>query len=383
MSHATASSGTASGGSAGLAPASNLLGLDYRAEAAALGPARDGAGAYPIIDVHSHINGDAAAGVYREARDLFGVALTYSMSQYPQVESVRRRLGDTVRFIAVPDFAEADRVKAHTSGFIDAITRWHGQGARMVKWWCAPRGRELGRMSGDWRLMTLHNPWRRRHMDHAASLGMMFMAHIADPDTWFSTKYADASLYDTKRAQYEPLEELAGEYRRVPWILAHMGGWPEDLDFLDGLLSRHDNLYLDTSATKWMVRELSKHPSDRFIAFLRRWKGRVLFGSDIVTNEGHVGGTPTPGPPTDAAGSPALAFDLYASRYWALRYQYEGRGDRPSPIADPDLKLVEPAQFTERDAPTLRGHAVPADLRRSIYHDATAALVNRWYDEHR
>jgi hypothetical protein len=37
-----------------------------------------------------------------------------------------------------------------------------------------------------------------------------------------------------------------------------------------------------------MVRELSKHSRDELIAFLRRFKGRVLFGSDIVTAEEHI-----------------------------------------------------------------------------------------------
>ncbi len=357
---------------------SNLFGLDYRAEAAKM-PRLP----YSIIDVHSHINGERAAAVYREARALYGVGLTYSMTQMPQAQGVQRILGDTIRFIAVPDYSNKDRAFAHGEGYIDTISKWHAIGARMVKFWVAPRGRDLGRESGDWRILTLENPWRRRQMDHAASLGMMFMCHVADPDTWFKTKYTDAALYGTKRQQYEPLEPLLRDYRRVPWILAHMGGWPEDLDFLSGLLERHENLHLDTSATKWMVRELSRHPTDRLLTFFERWRGRILFGSDIVTNDGHVGGTPTPGPPTPSAGSIDEAFDLYASRYWALRTMYESRGDRPSPIADPDLAMVEPDRFTPLSSPTLRGHALPPDLLRIVYHDAAANLVNKWWDEHR
>ncbi|MDX2115372.1 MAG: amidohydrolase family protein [Planctomycetota bacterium] len=359
------------------ANSSNLTGLDYRAEA--LGFA---APPVPIIDVHSHINGDRAVAIYKTARELFGVTLTYSMSQLQHAESVRRVLGDTVRFIAVPDFSGPNRAHALAEGFLEAIDRWHALGARMVKWWCAPRGRDMGREVGDWRLLTLESPHRRGHMDHAASKGMMFMAHIADPDTWFKTKYADAALYGSKPDQYTHLEILGREYRSIPWILAHMGGWPEDLDFLDDLLERHDNFYLDTSATKWMVRELSKHPRERMLAFHRRWKGRILFGSDIVTSEVHVGGPNTGGPPPGEARSPEEAFDLYASRYWALRFQYEREGDVPSPIADPDLSLVEPTRFDAMSAPTLRGHRLDPDLLRTVYHDAAAALLNRWYESH-
>jgi hypothetical protein len=262
------------------------------------------------------------------------------------------------------------------------MDQWHALGARMVKWWCAPRGRDFGREAGDWRLYTMENPLRRKQMDHAVSLGMMFMAHIADPDTWFSTKYKDASLYGAKPNHYTTVEQMLAEYRQVPWILAHMGGWPEDLVFLDGLLSRHPNLHLDTSATKWMVRELSKHPSDKFVAFQKKFSGRIIFGSDIVSSEAHVGGENTGGPPSGESKTPAEAFELYASRYWALRVQYETAYDGPSPIADPDLMMCEPDKYTEMSSPRLRGHRVPAELLRVIYHDAAHGLVDRWYDEH-
>lgn len=355
----------------------NLLGLDYKAESACLG-----APPVPIIDVHSHINGDKAVEVYREARADYGVVRTYSMSQLAWAEPVKRVLGDSVRFIAVPDFGNKDRRHALSEGYFEAMDKWHALGARMVKWWCAPRGRELGREAGDWRLYTMLNPLRRKQMDHASGLGMMFMIHIADPDTWFRTKYADAALYGTKAEQYEPVEELLAEYRHVPWILAHMGGWPEDLGFLDGLLGRHPNAHLDTSATKWMVRELSKHSSADFIPFLRRHSGRILFGSDIVTSEAHIGGVASGGPPSGDAKTPEEAYELYASRYWTLRVQYELAYEGPSPIADPDLKMLDPEKYTELSSPPLRGHRVPHDMLKVIYHDAAARVVDRWYDEH-
>ena len=122
--------------------------------------------------------------------------------------------------------------------------------------------------------MLLDAPHRIDAMETGAGLGMYFMAHIADPDTWFKTKYADSSFYGTKLDQYEPFERMLDRFTQ-PWIAAHMGGWPEDLEFLTGLLERHDNLYLDTSATKWIVREISKHPRTQVIDFLTRFRGRI------------------------------------------------------------------------------------------------------------
>ncbi len=356
--------------SARIAPSpSNRLGLDYRDAARRLG-----APCVPIIDAHAHINGGRASGLYREVMDLFGVERVWSQSQLTEADAVERVLGDRVRFVAIPDYMASDRAHAHRQGFLDNIRQWHARGARIVKFWCAPRGRDYGREIGEPLLLTLDSPWRRKQMDLAASLGMMFMAHIADPDTWFATKYTDASVYGTKRSQYEALERLTAEYD-TPWLIAHMGGWPEDLAFLDGLLSRNPRLHLDTSATKWMVRELSKHPTEALASFLTRHKGRVLFGSDIVTMDAHLTSDPGPRGMGEQASNEAEAFDLYASRYWALRTMFETDYEGESPIADPDLAMVEPSRFDAMSAPALRGHRLPVELLRVLYRGAAEDLL--------
>lgn len=354
----------------------NLFNLDYRAEAARLGPPPT-----PITDIHTHINGERAARIYEEARTLYGVHRTFSMTQLTQADAVRRTLGDSIAFIAVPDYMSENPAHAHTQGFIDDITEWHARGSRICKFWCAPRGRDYGARFGHPDLLTLASDWRRRQMDHAASLGMMFMAHIADPDTWFATTYKDASVYGTKAQQYETLEQRLHEYP-VPWILAHMGGCPEDLGFLSALLERHPNAYLDTSATKWMVRELSRHSASERVAFFRTWSGRILFGSDIVTHDEHLSPDPGAGDRAAQASSEDEAFDLYASRYWALRTLFETDSTGPSPIADPDLKLLHPDRHDDLSSPPLNGARLPLDLQHSLYSGAAANVVDAWTRSH-
>lgn len=359
---------------------SNRLGLDYRSEAARLG-----APVVPIIDAHSHIGGARAAEIYREARALYGVTLTYSQTRMEDAESVRNVLGESVRFVAVPRWMHPDRRWAHTTGYLEDLPVWRETfNSRMAKFWTAPRLRDYTREMGEPDLLALDGEWRRRQMRLATDLGMMIMVHVADPDTWFSTKYKDASLYGTKASQYLPIERLTDEFTQ-PWLLAHMGGWPEDLDFLDGLLSRHPNIVIDTSATKWMVRELCKHPAGRFGEFLEKFPDRVLFGSDIVTMDQHLASKPR-----DTTGAAAArfaaqadsadeAFDLYASRYWALRVMFETAYDGESPIADPDLALVDPIGFDEMSAPRLRGMSLgPAALRR-LYRTACEGTLERWW----
>jgi hypothetical protein len=359
--------------------AANLLGLDYRAE-----PIRMPPPPAPITDIHIHIGGPTASRVYEEVSRLYGVHRVLSQTRLADAAAVRGVMGDRVNFVAGPPWAQPDKGRAFREDFLDHIRIWHREfGARVVKFWAAPRLWEiLGAGASD--VVPLDSPWRIRAAELAQELGMMFMAHIADPDTWFKTKYKDASIYRAKRDHYASLERMLDRFPS-PWIGAHMGGWPEDLAFLSGLLSRHPNLYLDTSATKWIIRELGRHPTEQVREFFFTWRGRLLFGSDIVTLEEHMAprATPTPSSPmSDLASSPESAFELYASRYWALRTMFETTKSGPSPIADPDLKMFEPDKYNDLSSPTLRGIGLPPEVLRSLYRDTADAVVYKWIREH-
>ena len=111
------SSGSADGPVSGRAPnASNLNGLDYRAEASRLG-----APPVPIIDAHSHINGEKACLIFRDAMDLYGVEKVWSMTMLEEVEAVRDLLDGRLEPIAVPDFRAEDRRNAHGPGYLRRI----------------------------------------------------------------------------------------------------------------------------------------------------------------------------------------------------------------------------------------------------------------------
>ncbi len=357
---------TATGRYAG---ANNRFGLDYTRESSLLG-----APCVPIIDAHLHVNGGRAAAVLRDCCDLYGVERLHSMTHLEQLDEVRRVFSSRIDFIAVPDFTNTDRRAAHGRGYLERIKAFHSEGVRTVKFWAAPRATDYAIEFGDPTALALGSPARTEAADLAASLGMRFMVHCADPDTWFATRYRDASVYGTKRQQYEPLEAMLDRWR-VPTLVAHMGGWPEDLNFLDALLARHSNLWLDTSATKWMLRELSRHPRDELVAFLDRHAGRIMFGSDTVTTDEHL---VQRGDKTDMAAKASdahEAFELYASRYWALRVFWETAWRGPSPISDPDLAMVDPARYAADDAPAMRGVALDPERLRTLYRTAAERFL--------
>lgn len=345
---------------------SNRFGWNYRALAQQL-PTLP----FAITDAHSHVNGARACKILREAMDLYGIGSIWSMTYLEQVDVVRAELGSRLRLIAVPDFASKDRKHALGAGFLERIGKYRELGSTICKIWAAPRSVDFAIAAGDPSMFQLDAPLRVSAMELAASLGMSLMVHIADPDTWFQTRYKDANMYGTKLDQYLPLERLLDRFT-VPWLAAHMGGWPEDLHFLTGLLDRHPNLFLDTSATKWIVREISKHPRGAAETFLERFRGRILFGSDIVTTDEHLAAGEAKSEMAAKADRPEDAFDLYASRYWALRTLWESNFDGESPIADPDLAMVDATRFSATDAPRLRGQNLPPSLLKSIYVDAAA-----------
>lgn len=368
-----------------MATAANRFGWDYRMKARELPAPPLPAGARPIIDIHTHVSGRGATPVFADVCATFGVGRVYSMTQIGGATAVRDLLGERVRFIAFPTWSDPDRDRAHRAGYIETIERFHGEfGSRMLKLWGSPRLRDVLPSTqharfGATDVVEIDSPWRIKACEIGEKLGMMYMVHIADPDTWFATKYADSARYGAKRQQYEGLERMLDRFTN-PWIAAHMGGWPEDLDFLDGLLARHPNLHLDTSAMKWQVRELSRHPREKVAGFFSKWRTRLLFGSDIVVTDDHLQKLKAgPSPMGDLADSPESAWELYASRYWCLRAMLETDYDGESPVADPDLAMTAPDRFDSMSAPRLRGLRLDADVLADVYAGNARRVVEGWW----
>ena len=327
--------------SLGSIPASdpNRLGLLFRAEAPHL-PWQG-----RIIDAHTHIADVEAAEAYFAVAQWFNVERTCSQTPLEQVDAIDERFPGRLAFVAVPDYHNPDKRKIVSRDWLERIERFAEKGVKLAKFWAAPRGLEI--VGPD---MRLDSSIRLEAMRLAHRLGMNFMVHVADPDTWFATHYRDRYRFGTKPEHYEPLERLLDRYSDVKWLAAHMAGHPEDLDHVQRLLDRYPHLHVDTSATKWMVRELSKQPQ-RFAEFCRANPGRVLFGTDIVATRANRSET------------------LYASRFWSLRTMLETDYEGPSPIVDPDLPLIDPAMPPDATA-TLRGANLDSATLAMLYTGA-------------
>jgi predicted TIM-barrel fold metal-dependent hydrolase len=313
----------------------------------------------PLIDIHAHVyqtrpsdpkNGpptgtgpgaslDQAAAMLEVAAE-FGIVRTYSMCPPDDIPALRARFGDRLGFNG-PIQKKPDEPDDAAYRLLDHFLE---QGIEIIKFWAAPRGRERG--------LFVDAPWRIEAARRARAAGVRIgMVHVGDPDAWFRTTYADAAKFGTKADQYVGLERLLGLFPDLLWIGAHMGGDPEHADHLEALLERYPNLYFDTSATKWQVREVSAH-RDAIRALLCRHPDRFLWGSDLVTRHD-------------------LPREHYASRYWAQRTLWESDWEGRSPIADADYTPGpgEPA------TPPLLGLHLPPDVLQRLYYENARQIL--------
>ena len=310
----------------GRLPDFNRLGIDYRRPM--LRPKVRG----PVIDAHVHLIAARHARVWFEAADHYGIDGFSTMTPLEEALTLYRDYGRRLHFIAIPNWREwgADLVDQ----WLRRIEAFYNIGSRVAKFWFAPPA------IGDrgWRLDSERF---RPLLREVTSRGMAVMTHIGDPELWYRTRYADAGKYGTREDHYRMWENVLEEYKGVPWLGAHLGGNPEDLGRLQRLLDKYPNLRLDSSATKWIAREVSAR-RDEARDFLIRNQDRILFGSDQVTGDDR-------------------GFDFLASRFWVLRKLWETAYNGPSPIFDPELP---PDQ-----QPPLHGLALPDECLQKLYHD--------------
>lgn len=310
----------------------NRLGLNYRRV-----PPRKLA--TPIIDIHSHVHVTGSTPAFFEAANLYGIGTIFTMTPLEEVDALRATWGPRVRFIAIPRWRKMSPSAEFRAQWLEDLAAFRQRGARIMKFWLAPplRGNHG---------LTLRDPFFDPLIQAGLDLGYDFMVHVGDPTVWFrpGARYGDAQKFGTKPDQYAQLAHLMERVAPRTVIAAHMGGNIEDPSFLQALLNRYPSLVLDSSATKWVVREIARQP-DVVRDFVIRNQDRILFGSDLVVAE-------------------AYNFEHYASRYWVHQQLWETAYRGESPIEDPD---ADPP-------PRLCGLDLPPEVLHKLYFTNAARL---------
>jgi hypothetical protein len=291
--------------------------------------------ACPIADMHTHMTEPRTDHELVEAARIYGIRRIAAIAPLQTGLALKARFPEEI-VLAVRPFRERQPIDALVRRSVEIVAAAKAADAPLIKFWFAPRIRD--------RLEFLFDDPRLDPVFEAiARHGLGVLIHVSDPDRWFETKY-DPKKYGTKADQYPMLETRLRQYPSVPFLAAHMGGDPEHLDHLAELLRRYPNLYLDTSATKWIVRELGRQ-RQAARAFFARWADRICFGTDQVVLE---------------ASDPVR----YTVRYWVHQMFWETDLECPSPIPDPDAD----------GTPVLRGLDLPEDVLRQVYWENAARV---------
>jgi predicted TIM-barrel fold metal-dependent hydrolase len=214
-------------------------------------------------------------------------------------------------------------------------------GMRIVKLWFTPRFHHMHNL-------RLDDPILDFFFEKIQRLRLAILIHVADPDYWFTHRINDLEEYGVKAEHYLQLVTRLEQHPEIIFQAAHFGGHPEDLEHLADLLERFPNLYLDSSATKWVAREFSKH-GQAAREFLIQCADRVLFGTDLVAN-----------PDRETEGKR----DHYATRFYVHQLMWEQEGWFDSPIADDDSP----------ETPRFQGLQLPESVLAKFYWENAARL---------
>ncbi|MBD3185395.1 amidohydrolase family protein [Candidatus Bathyarchaeota archaeon] len=270
----------------------------------------------PIVDTHVHVNaGLGEVRTFCEVASKFNVktvgAIVHGASWFKSLPM--KRMGHY--YIPFHSFEQATN-----SGDYSVLDDMKQEGAVAIKFWFATRY-----FRGKKRIDT---PEFARFLREVGKHGLVVAIHVSDPTSWHGTKYREKT-FGTKEFMREQVLWLVGEAPETTFLLVHMGGNPENPQGLSDELDAHQNMYLDTSATKWVSRELSRHHGDA-VALFHKHDDRILFGTDIVI------------PPHNAGAMNNKEY--YVSRYLVQRMMLEHDGAFNSPIPDPDNKEGMPLQ---------------------------------------
>ncbi|HHV55974.1 MAG TPA: amidohydrolase family protein [Firmicutes bacterium] len=292
----------------------------------------------PLIDVHTHAGRRPDTVLLLDAARRYGVTRLVTIAPLDECLWLQERYPDRIIPATTLTYDHRDDPARLAAENLALLERAVAAGLKVVKFWFKPRfNADTGLKLDDARLAPIFR-FLGRHR-------MVALVHIADPDAWWQKYYTDPTRYDSKEATYLQAERAMAAYPEVRFILAHLGGDPEHLDHLDRLLSTYPNLYLDTSATKWLVRELGRQP-ETARAFFQRWPDRILFGTDQVVR---------------VRTEPAC----YTSRYWVHQIFWETGIVCPSPIPDADSD----------GPPMIHGLNLPAEVLRSVYYENAVHLL--------
>jgi len=251
----------------------------------------------PVIDVHVHFHPNMSEQVVQvmEVNNLIGVGNMGSLERLgiPFEEGIRQfrnTFGDRMAYFSTPDFN--DVAPGFGQRMADILEHKVERGVRGLKIF-----KELGLVFKDaeGRLIPIDDARLDPLWAKAGALGVPVLIHTADPYAFFLPLMPDNERWDELHVHpdwhfgrpgfpdhdtlLEQRNRVIARHPNTTFIGAHLGNYPEQLDYVAGCLERYPNFYVDTSAR---LGEIGRHPAEDVRRFFVKCQDRVLFGTDWV-----------------------------------------------------------------------------------------------------
>ena len=266
----------------------------------------------PIIDFHGHLGLDGAdrlAQIMAENGietivNLSGGSFRRGPEQWQSAQMLAAALHGHVLNFMNPDwrgFGTPGWGEREATRLQDAVDHYDFRGLKIAKVLGLGLIDEITE-----KLVAVDDPRLQPLWHKCADLGVPITIHVADPRAFWWPLNPQNERWDELKVHpgwaYGPIPpELAAQvperpavpswaalleaaerlYRanpRTTFIAVHFGNAAEDLDYVDALLTRNDNVYIDLAAR---VGEFGRHPADKLRDFFVKWQDRIVFGTDI------------------------------------------------------------------------------------------------------
>lgn len=254
---------------------------------------------FPVVDIHQHVNDAMGIQSHLRPADVIArmdqlniktiVILTGMWGEQLQrvvEEMVKPYPGRFMVFVQLdwsriddPDFS-AQMVRQ-----IDDAVRRGARGLKVLK------DLGLGVRDRTGKLVAVDDPRLDPIWDECGRLGIPVAIHSGDPEAFFYPINSTNELYEELidhpdwsfyGGDFPSLEEVLNARNRVfakhpgtKFISLHMG-WPENLDYVDHMLSQYPNVYAEFGARE---AALGRQPRRTRQLFLN-YQDRIMFGTD-------------------------------------------------------------------------------------------------------
>ena len=251
---------------------------------------------YPVIDIHFHLASlnKTSPEELVKAMEQCGIDKIVNLDGAPEVfekyqqEFVEKYPNRFILFVLLnlqkiinqPDFLKNELE------IFDKMVNKGAKGLKVTK----ILGLEMRDPSG--KLVPIDDPRLEPIWNKAGEYKIPVLMHVTDPTPFFTpidrfnerfeelNEFPEWSFYGPqfpkKEALMEQRENLLKKHPGTIFIFAHMGDNPENLEYLGGLLDRHENLYVDIASR---VPELGRQPFSARKFFIK-YQDRILFGTD-------------------------------------------------------------------------------------------------------